>query len=50
MSHPFMHRGEGAVEKNSRGKLVINILIRLFCPHPFFNHYSVQVKEAVQKC
>lgn len=46
----FVRSKEGVVEKISHGKLVINILICLFCPHPLFNRYSVQVKEAVQKC
>lgn len=45
-----MRNEEGLVEKISRGKLAINILGPLFCPHPLFNHGSVQVKEAVQKC
>lgn len=46
----FVHGEEGVVEKINRGKLVINILIYLFCLHPLFNHYSVQVMEGVQKC
>lgn len=46
----FVHGEEGVVEKINHGKLVINILIYLLCPHPLFNHYSVQVMEGVQKC
>lgn len=46
----FVRSKKRVVEKISHGKLVINILICLFCTHPLFNRYSVQVKEAVQKC
>lgn len=46
----FGHGEEGVVEKINHGKLVINILIYFFCPHPLFNHDSVQVMEGVQKC